>query len=463
MLTSFEAAKDSETGLWSIPSRDGYPADGYDNMKNAANAFIGLKVLDMQTDNRQDHSELGVVEPNLDDLEVGDEGIGRLVTFTDSDGKKLASLIVGNELEDEEGKIYVRIPGEDPVYVVKLDSSALTTDFQKWIESDLLKMSSIDVEDLELKDYSASLRMTNQGATVGLEQNYTANLVMDGSQWKLDKLVDFKRVDPGKPPVPTPYEMDEDDKLNTTKLNNLKNSLDDLKIVDVEHKPDGMSASLRANKDLNADPDAQGSLIKHGFYAIPTADNQYEVISANGEMTVGLKDGVEYVLRFGNVAGLTEDSKDDAKDDESSEEDDENVAGGLNRYLLVTTRVNEAKFPAPELKPVPQSLEELEKMRAAENEDTVAPEPPAPAESVDAAKAEETNEKDAGDGAAEEKDAESAKENSSDDAEMKEEKAEDASKEDAAEKSEEPASETTESKEDAAESKNQNQGRCCRF
>ncbi len=41
-------------------------------------------------------------------------------------------------------------------------------------------------------------------------------------------------------------------------------------------------------------------------------------------------------------------------------EEGDDVDAGVNRYLLVTTAVDESKFPPPELKPVPQTLAELD-------------------------------------------------------------------------------------------------------
>ena len=52
-LATFEVRKDRETGNWTIPSRDGYPADAVEQMKDAANALVGLKILDVQTENVQ--------------------------------------------------------------------------------------------------------------------------------------------------------------------------------------------------------------------------------------------------------------------------------------------------------------------------------------------------------------------------------------------------------------------------
>ena len=42
-LGTFEIRKDRETGNWTIPSRDGYPADAVEQMKNAANSLVDLK------------------------------------------------------------------------------------------------------------------------------------------------------------------------------------------------------------------------------------------------------------------------------------------------------------------------------------------------------------------------------------------------------------------------------------
>lgn len=351
-LATFEVRKNAESGLWTIPSRDGYPADGFDQMKEAANALVGLKILDTQTSNAEDHDDLGVDEPRLEELEIGDEGVGRLVSFKDQSQVTLAELIIGDPLDDDPEKRYVRVPGQDPVYVVKLDESPLTTNFRDWIEDDLLQLSSIDIADMEIKDYNASL---NAGGQISLTRHYAAKVTMDGTQWKLDSLVEY---DPKNAMAdPTPVEPGPGDKLNKAKLDAIKNALDDLKIADVVRKPDGMSANLRANQDLLSDQDAVGSLAQRGFYPAPIGpQGETELLSANGELNVALQNGVKYVIRFGNIAGVTE------QDDGSSGADASDMQAGVNRYLLVTTMVDQSKFPVPALKPVPQTLEDLDKI-----------------------------------------------------------------------------------------------------
>ncbi len=369
-LSNFEVAKEADSGDWTIVSRKGYPADAVEQVTNAANSLIDLKVLDVVPCTREDHDDLGVVEPKLEDLKIGDEGVGRLVTFKDADKQTIASIIIGDRVKDSDEQINVRIPGQDPVYIVALDDKPLTTKFQDWIEEDLLKLSTIDVNEIVTKDYSASL---GSGGQIALQRNFNAQFAKDGSQWELAKLLEF---DPKRPTAqPEEVEVEAEKKVNAAKLKDIENALDDLKIVNVLRKPDGMSANLRASEDFLSDQKAVASLAGRGFYPVQlTADGGTEILSANGEMTVGLKDGVEYVLRFGNIAGLGEEDSDDESAGEEDGDGEKKSNAGVNRYLLVTTRVDESKFPAPELQEVPQTLDDLKKLDEAEAKKNAPPE-----------------------------------------------------------------------------------------
>ena len=340
-LSTFEVRKDRETDQWTIPSRDGYPADALEQMKNAANAFVALKVLDTQTDKAEDHDDLGVAEPKLEDLQVGDEGVGRLVTFKNGEQETIAQLIIGDAPKDDATQRYVRIPGQDPVYVVRFDDSPLTTSFREWIDNDLLQLSSIDLSSLEILDYNAALAM---GGKISLTRNYTADVGLEGTEWKLNSLENYDPSRPGAAPVSA--DISTLGPLNKPKLDELKTALDDLKIADVVRKPDGMSATLRADKDLLTDKEAVNSLAQRGFYPVPSGPNgEVEILSANGELDVTLNTGVKYVLRFGNISGV---------EDTSTGSDT-----GVNRYLLVTTKIDETQFPAPELQTVPKTVDEM--------------------------------------------------------------------------------------------------------
>ncbi|HBJ36970.1 MAG TPA: hypothetical protein DDZ51_19870 [Planctomycetaceae bacterium] len=362
-LQRFEVSKDEATGVWSLPSRNNYPADAAEQMQAAANSLVGVKVLDIQTENAEDHASLGVVEPKADALDVGDEGVGLLVSFKGDKNATLANLIVGNPVAGSNEKRYVRKPGENPVYVVNFDSKVFSTTFSDWIEKDLLQLSSIDISRVDMQVYDSAL--TSAGS-LSMNRTYDASLEVEaGSDWKLLSLVKYDQEQ-----QPQPVTLAEGEKLATAKLNELKNALDELKIADVASKPKGMSENLKADKDLVSDNEAIRSLAVRGFFPVNTG----EILSANGEMSVTLNDGVQYVLRFGNVEGIASDR------DPEGDQDPEEPVGGANRYLLVTAQVDESMFPPPALKSIPKTIEELDAMNQPEPADApAAAEPSAPA------------------------------------------------------------------------------------
>jgi hypothetical protein len=206
---------------------------------------------------------------------------------------------------------------------VKIDPEKLSTKFEDWIKKDLLELNTMDVENLRIKDYS--IVQAVQGTFLEPRFEIDTSWSTTENKWNLDNFVTFKGKDK------TSAKLLENEELNKQKLDDLKTAVDDLSIVDVRRKPKGLGANLRAGADFANDTETRQSLLSRGFYLNPTDNDQFELLAANGEVHVGLKDGVQYVLRFGNVAESSGPSKD----------------GKLNRYLLVTARVDESKVQAP--------------------------------------------------------------------------------------------------------------------
>jgi hypothetical protein len=144
----FELSKDRK-GVWTIPSHEGYPADADKQMSEAANLFVGMKAIDIASQKRSDQELFGVVEPNKQNSDKGGEGVGMLVQMRDSKGDMLADLIIGKETNQK--LRFVRVPSEDVIYVAEIETAPLSTEFKSWIESDLLKLSSNDVEAVGIK------------------------------------------------------------------------------------------------------------------------------------------------------------------------------------------------------------------------------------------------------------------------------------------------------------------------
>ena len=359
----FEVAQERKSGLWTIPSHESYPADASKQMSQAANLFVGLKTIGIASQKRSDQALFGVVEPNKQNTDKGGEGVGMLVQMRDPKGDMLADLIIGKD--NDKNQRFVRIPSEDVIYVVELDSTPLSTDFKQWIEADLLKLSANDIETIGIRDYQ--LVQMNQG--LGLSRNYEADLTFTttNGQWQPTRITTFE------PPTERPLTPEE--QINTSKLNDMKNALDNLRIADVLKKPAGLAGDLKGNKSLLSNPESISSLQRRGFFQNPNqkGGDTIEFLSKSGELLVTLKDGVQYLLRFGGAAGadITASEKKEATDDEKSED-----IVSINRFLLVTTRVDETKFPQPDLERLPETVDEIKAIENLKKQPAVELTPP---------------------------------------------------------------------------------------
>lgn len=345
-LRNFQVARDRQSGAWTIPSNAGYPADAEQRMRDAALMLVDLRVLGIASQLPGDHAYFGVLEPDRERLRLGDDGVGQLLTFEDRKGQRLAAVIIGKTVRGDEEQRYVRIPGQDVVYVVRIDPSQLSTRFQDWIEQDLLQLTSWDIEDVTVMNYSVERDLTR--AALIRDFDFTARF--EDNEWKLVELI---RHRDGKPTIVA--ELAADEELNKENLDALKNAVDGLRIVDVYRKPRGLGRDLKAGGDFLKDEASVKDLQARGFYLSGSGETA-ELFSANGEVHVGMKNGVQYVLRFGETVADTS--------DEPTE--------GRNRYLFVTARVDMDKFPQPELEAVPElppGVQEEENGNSAETED----------------------------------------------------------------------------------------------
>jgi len=326
---------------WSIPSHENYPADAKDQLAEVAASFVGLKPLGIAGDTASDQKLFGVVEPDPNKLKPGDTGVGTRVEMRDKKDETLLALVIGKKVPDRDELRYVRIPGKDQVYTVKVKTDKLSTKFEDWIEEDLLKLNTWDVKQVRINDYSVDVLRGVQTPRSLMTLDYD-----DGdSKWNLSECKVFK--DQGWVEV----QMAEDEELDTSKLNDMKSAMDDLKIVDVAQKPEGLSENLRDVGELKKDAESLQSLADRGFYPVKVGD-RIELVSTEGEVSVLMKDGVQYVLRFGQVAGRGEETQDESEDAEEGEEE-ASGDGGVNRYLFVMAEFNPEALPKPELEPLP--------------------------------------------------------------------------------------------------------------
>jgi hypothetical protein len=337
-------------GVWKLPSHEGYPADAKEQLAAAATELVDRPILGVASESRADHETFGVIEPDPEKIKVGTTGVGRLVEIRDASGNKLARLIIGKEDKKPAGAPgrslrFVRKADQDPVYRVEIDTAKFSTKFDDWIEKDLLKISPWDVRRLVIDDSTCTFGFDEATGRPAVTQDRQSRIDLayddKDAKWSLAKLEAF-----GKDNQPREEKLAADEELAAGKLNDLRNALGDLKIIDVARKPAGLSGDLKAAESFTSDREAVTSLAQRGFYPFASG----EILSSNGETIVGLKDGVEYLLRFGNGTSVAGDDKDD-KEGKDEKAGDAETSG---RYLFVTTRFQESLLEKPTLDPLPE-------------------------------------------------------------------------------------------------------------
>lgn len=332
-------------GSWVVPSHDDYPANAKEHVFKAASSLIGLRVLAVVSNKPGDQETYGVVEPSEKTLTTSSfSGFGRLVVVKDAAGKNLAQLVVGKEdkstAEGAPSNLrFVRRAGQDRIYRVSLDTDVLTTKFQDWVDTDILAMKQPwDVNSLQIRDYSLEQAVNRKDDVA---------LAFDESKatWSLKQLTEYKD---NQPKVTTKLPPDEE--LDSTKINDLKTNLSGLKLVNVARKPAGFIEKLKTGKNWLDDPQADSSLLDGGFVAFPRK-NPTDVLGAGGDVTVGMKDGVEYTVRFGGAAMTLKSDSGEKKSPTSKDTKHTTV----ERVVFVTARFNPDLIPKPALEPLPEA------------------------------------------------------------------------------------------------------------
>lgn len=347
-ITEFEVARDPGTGLWVIPSSADYPADAQARVRDAATSLIDLEVLGEASKAASDHEMWGVIEPKKQ-MDAAQSGVGLLVSVKDDKGNSLAELIIGKRRKGTRYQHFVRKPGIDTTYVVRIDPTRFPTDFENWIERDLLRLNPLDVERIVLKDYSTIKKQGSTGLEGTITRRFEADITRDTQQnrWILNELVQYENNDA------EPTELLDTEELNAKELEDLVSVLDEMRIVGVMRKPAGLGADLKAGAEFTDNQESLLSLTSRGFYLISFGEEEPELHAANGELLVTLRNGVQYVLRFGEIADVARESEE----------------GKLSRYLFVMAQLDESKFPPLTLKPLPGGEELDEDLSAAEKAD----------------------------------------------------------------------------------------------
>ena len=308
-------------GRWTIPSHHDYPADGKDRLAQTAAGVIGIKKDDFRSSSVADHEALGVVDPMDETASLS--GRGKRVTLKGSGDQVLADFIIGKPLEGRDGLSFVRVPDQNRVYAARVDID-LSTRFEDWIETNLLDVQKFKLRKILVKDYRINER------TRSVDRRDELVLTKDSETWKADKMPSGRVVD-------------------STKMQELLTALEDLKIVGIRIKPEGISASLTeaAEGTKIAQTDAFSLQSKGYFFS---RDGQ--LLSNEGEMQAFTKEGIKYTLRFGEIAYGSGDAL------TAGGEQQDASGPAENRYLFVTAEFDKSMLGKKPMPPADKSYQD---------------------------------------------------------------------------------------------------------
>ena len=327
---SIEVVKTDKGWFIRRTGRTDYPANADNQVKDVSTILFDLSILDTASEAAGEHKDFGVLDPSK--AQPGDKGVGKMIALKNSSGSNLAQLIIGRPVEGLGNVHYVRKPSENNVYTAELQNvNDVTTKFVDWVEKDFLDLDKFKVKRVTLDNYEVNLAQ-------GQLNRSTPPFILDyeNSEWKLSGTA-----------------LTDKEELNKDRLDEMRDSFDDLEIIDVEQKPEILINNLKQGNEFFSNlKDAKNqavvqSLQQKGFYTVavknPAGEVFPKVVSNKGEILVGMEDGVEYVLRFGETYRGTE---------------NEENATGDSRYIYAFAQLNESLIDPPALETVPEPLTE---------------------------------------------------------------------------------------------------------
>lgn len=246
---------------WLLTSHGDYPAETRDRLARTAASLVDLKKDTPVSDRVEDHSRYGVVDP-LDTKNPSFSGRGKRVTLRDAGGAVLADLILGHPVKEKAGFRYVRLPAQKRVYATKTDADP-SAQFADWVEANLLRVSAADITRMALNSYQIDEqfgRLMNQQRTV------------------------YERNQPSWTP----------------QAQSIANALTSLRVAGARAKPKELAEQLRSGQ-LALTLETVMSLRQRGFFIAPNG----LLLSNEGELIADTASGVQYAVRFGELASDT--------------------------------------------------------------------------------------------------------------------------------------------------------------
>ena len=131
---------------WLLPDKENFVATNARHIAEVTNSLLQREVLEETTNRETDHSQFGVVDPALHKSTANKSALGVKITLEDANKRAIANLIVGKPAElytrGQPQKHFVSVLGQPNVYMIEINPSALTTEFNAWIKPNLFRLTN---------------------------------------------------------------------------------------------------------------------------------------------------------------------------------------------------------------------------------------------------------------------------------------------------------------------------------
>jgi hypothetical protein len=272
---------------WVVPQKSNFDVTGNQRVLQVTRALNDRVVLEVNSDNQNDHVNFGVLDPSDVGSNAARSKLGTKLVLTDRDNQTIAHIIVGDQVKNSPGKHYVRIPGKPTIYTIEFDKSILSTDFAQWVDPNLLKLPINASSGLAIEQFTLN-RHRLDTKTQKDESLYTAQLEINNQQKLTATQFTIAEKEADVSELPNGF------------AESTVRSLYLLKPTDVEKKSSAEIKTLKQPK--TAETESLAGLKNRGFLYRGFENEGHQFTGTNGEISVLRSDGVRLNIIIGKLA-----------------------------------------------------------------------------------------------------------------------------------------------------------------
>ncbi len=315
---------------WIFPDKGNFVCTAAPLIAAVRGSLNERKVREFMSDKEEDHIKYGVVDPARYGSSVR-SSLGTKLVLEDRQGKVIASLIVGKGVKSDSQvpQRFVRIPDQPNVYVIDFDARILTTDFDQWVDPNLLQLAT---QSNPNGQQTVEVIINNYRFDPALIANADDRELIYRAKFKLDPKRRQLAFDSLEIPLPgvgqwkqiTPNETQMQELAQWTSV------AAKLDVANVKRKSAELISVLR-NPTEDASEETLNELVSFGFHKTGFENGAFQFDATGGQFTIVSREGVRFNLYVGVFdTGATE-----------------NTSGSLARYLMITVDVDYSSFPEP--------------------------------------------------------------------------------------------------------------------